>query len=124
MNKRIVILEKTNIGGYSAYLPELPGCISTADSLLEIKRSIKNSVEFHIEGMQKENLQIPESFQGEYELAYKMDVASLFDWFSGVLTKSGISNIFSFGIIESSNKFLSIKAELTSFSNGIIYKNY
>jgi len=36
---------------------------------------------------------LPERFDGEFELTYKMDLASLFEWFSGILTKSGVSKI-------------------------------
>ena len=93
MNKAIVILEKTNDEGYSAYLPDLPGCISTENSLSGIKESIQDAVQFHIEGMKEEHLEVPYMFQHEYELSFKMDIASLFDWFSGVLTKSGLSRI-------------------------------
>ena len=93
MNKVIVILEKTSDEGYSAYLPDLPGCISAGNSLSDIKESIQDAVNYHIEGMREEHLEIPEIFQREYELTYKMDIASLFDWFSGVLTKSGISRL-------------------------------
>ena len=93
MNKVLVILEKTSVEGYSAYLPDLPGCISTGNSLSDIKESIQEAVQFHIEGMKEEHLEVPDTFQHGYELSYKMDIASLFDWFSGVLTKSGLSRI-------------------------------
>ena len=93
MKKNMVILEKTNDGGYSAYVPELPGCVASADTLPEMKRIIGEAVDFHIDGMKLESLQIPGPFQGEFDLSYKMDIASLFDWFSGVLTKSGISRL-------------------------------
>ena len=76
MNKVLVILEKTSVEGYSAYLPELPGCISTGNSLSDIKESIQDAVEFHIKGMKEEHLEIPETFQKDYELSYKMDIAS------------------------------------------------
>ncbi len=88
-----MILEKTSEEGYSAYLPNLPGCISTGNSLLDIKESIQDAVIFHIEGMKEECLEIPEAFQRDYELIYKIDIPALFDWFSGVLTKSGISRL-------------------------------
>ena len=91
--RNTVILEKTTEGGYSAYLPALPGCVATGDSLANIKNTIREAVEFHLEGMRLENLPIPEDFDGEYDLAFKMDVASLFEWFSGILTKSGISRL-------------------------------
>lgn len=93
MKRNMVILEKTIDGGYSAYLPGLTGCIASGKTLPGIKQNIREAVDFHIEGMKLENLQIPESFHGEFVLFYKMDIASLFDWFSGVLTKSGISRI-------------------------------
>jgi len=91
--KNTVILEKTTDGAYSAYLPDLPGCISTGDSILDIKNSIKEAVDFHIEGMRRENLSIPEEFEGDIILTYRMDLESLFEWFSGILTKSGVSKI-------------------------------
>jgi len=91
--KNTVILEKTTDGTYSAYLPDLPGCISTGDSILDIKNSIKEAVDFHIEGMRRENLSIPGEFEGDIILTYRMDLESLFEWFSGILTKSGVSKI-------------------------------
>ncbi len=91
--KNSVVLEKTSSGGFSAYLPELPGCVSTGESIDEIKTNIREAVDFHIEGMQIENLPVPEGFSGEFDLTYKMDLASLFEWFSGILTKSGVSRI-------------------------------
>jgi predicted RNase H-like HicB family nuclease len=90
--KNTVVLEKTN-SGYSAYLPDLPGCISTGNTIAEVKNTIKEAVEFHLEGMRIENQVVPKSFNGEIELSYKMDVETLFEWFSGVLTKSGISRL-------------------------------
>ena len=91
--RNTVILEKTSNGGYSAYLPGLPGCISTGDSIADIKVNIREAINFHIEGMRIEKFQIPEEFDGEFDLTFKMDVASLFEWFSGILTKSGVSKI-------------------------------
>ncbi len=87
-----MILEKTD-EGYSAYLPDLPGCISTGRTLAEIKNNIKDAIDFHIEGMRIENISIPGKFDREFDLSFKMDVASLFEWFSGILTKSGVSRL-------------------------------
>ena len=93
MKRVIVILEKTADDGYSAYLPVLPGCISTGATIADIRNNIKDAVAFHIEGMRMEDLPIPEEFDQEYDLTFKMDIASLFEWFSGILTKSGVSRI-------------------------------
>ena len=43
--------------------------------------------------MRIEKLPIPEAFARDFDLTFKMDVASLFEWFSGILTKSGVSRI-------------------------------
>jgi len=91
-SKNRVILEKTD-AGYSAYLPDLPGCISTGSTIAEIKSNIQDAIEFHIEGMRIEDIPIPENFEESFDLTYKMDVASLFEWFSGILTKSGVSKL-------------------------------
>ena len=91
-SKILVILEKT-ISGYSAHIPELDGCIATGSSLDEVRRNIFDAVDFHLKGLQLEKLPIPEKFRKTIELSYKLDIASLFDWFSGILTKSGVSRI-------------------------------
>ena len=91
-SRNSVILEKTD-AGYSAYLPDLPGCISTGMTIADIKNNIKEAIDFHIEGMRIENMPIPERFDGKFDLSFKMDVSSLFEWFSGILTKSGVSRI-------------------------------
>jgi len=90
--KNSVIIEKTG-SGYSAFLPDLSGCISTGETLADIKSNIREAVDFHLDGMQMENLPVPTGFQGDFDLIFKMDVESLFEWFSGILTKSAISRL-------------------------------
>jgi predicted RNase H-like HicB family nuclease len=92
MKNIIVILEKSE-DNYSAYIPALDGCVATGDTLPQVKQRIEEAVEFHLDGMKEEGLDIPELFQSDYDFVYKIDVESLFDWFSGVLTKSGISKL-------------------------------
>ena len=91
-SKILVILEKTD-SGYSAHIPELPGCIATGESLDEVREVLEYAVDFHLEGLKLEKLPIPDGFQRDFNLSYKMDIASLFDWFSGILTKSGVSRL-------------------------------
>lgn len=92
MKSIIVILEKSE-ENYSAYIPALDGCVATGDSLHQVKQRIEEAVEFHLDGMKEAGLDIPEPFQNDYNFVYKIDIESLFDWFSGVLTKSGISKL-------------------------------
>ena len=42
-------------------MPDLPGCGANADSLEEIKRLLREGIEFHIEGMREDGLPIPEA---------------------------------------------------------------
>jgi predicted RNase H-like HicB family nuclease len=54
-----VIVEKAE-GNYSAYVPELPGCVTTGETLEEIEEMIREAVAFHLEGLKEEGLPIPE----------------------------------------------------------------
>ena len=57
--KYAVVYEKTP-NNYSAYVPDLPGCVATGATREEVKSNIKEAVAFHIEGMRLEHLSIPE----------------------------------------------------------------
>ena len=56
--KYLVIYEKTATG-YSAYAPDLPGCITTGTTLGETERLMKEAIEFHLEGLREDGLPIP-----------------------------------------------------------------
>lgn len=45
---------------FSAYVPDLPGCIATGATQQEVERNIREAIAFHIEGMRLEHLPIPE----------------------------------------------------------------
>jgi predicted RNase H-like HicB family nuclease len=53
------IYEKTTTG-YSAYVPDLPGCISTGASLEQAKRNMAEAIAFHVEGLKLHGYAIPE----------------------------------------------------------------
>jgi len=55
----LVIYEPTTTG-YSAYVPDLPGCIATGDSHREAGRQIREAIQFHIEGLREAGEPIPE----------------------------------------------------------------
>jgi len=59
MYKYTIIIEKAE-GNYSAYCPDLPGCIATGSTVEETIQRMKEAIEFHIEGLKKEKLAIPE----------------------------------------------------------------
>jgi len=45
---------------YSAYLPDLPGCIATGKTLDEVRQNMTAAIELHLEGMREDGLPIPE----------------------------------------------------------------
>ncbi|GBE54760.1 hypothetical protein BMS3Bbin15_00921 [archaeon BMS3Bbin15] len=59
MYKYVVIVEKTE-NNYSAYSPDLPGCIATGKTVEGTIKRMKEAIEFHIEGLKIEGLNIPE----------------------------------------------------------------
>jgi predicted RNase H-like HicB family nuclease len=54
-----IVIEKGK-GNYGAYVPDLPGCVATGDTIEETERSIQEAIEFHLEGMRADGLPIPE----------------------------------------------------------------
>ena len=60
MEKFVVVIEKAG-NNYSAYLPDVPGCISTGDTIEETIQNIKDALEFHLEGMAEEKLPMPKT---------------------------------------------------------------
>ena len=59
MRKYAVVIERAE-NNYSAYVPNLPGCVSTGATLQEVEENIQEAIEFHLEGMELEGLPIPE----------------------------------------------------------------
>jgi predicted RNase H-like HicB family nuclease len=53
------VVEKAE-GNYSAYVPDLPGCVATGRTVEETEQQIREAVEFHLNGMREDGLPIPE----------------------------------------------------------------
>jgi predicted RNase H-like HicB family nuclease len=54
-----IVVEKAE-SNYSAYVPDLPGCIATGATIEEVEAQMREAIEFHLEGMREEGLTIPE----------------------------------------------------------------
>ena len=57
--KYTVVIERT-ANNYAAYVPDLPGCVATADTREEVLKEVREAIEFHIEGMREDGETIPE----------------------------------------------------------------
>ena len=58
MNRYLIIVEKT-ASGYSAYSPDVPGCVATGSTRSEVEREMHDAIEFHIEGLRVAGEEIP-----------------------------------------------------------------
>jgi predicted RNase H-like HicB family nuclease len=56
--KYAVIIEASE-RNYSAYVPDLPGCIATGKTLEEVTQVMREAIAFHIEGLREEGLPVP-----------------------------------------------------------------
>ncbi len=59
MYKYLVIFEKAG-NNYSAYSPDIPGCIATGSTRDEVEKNIRQAISFHIERLAKDGLPLPE----------------------------------------------------------------
>ena len=53
-----IVIEKAE-GNYSAYVPDLPGCVATGASVAEVEAEIRGAIAFHLEGMREDGVPIP-----------------------------------------------------------------
>lgn len=60
MYRFLIVIEKAN-GNYSAYSPDLPGCIATGSTREETEKNMYEAIEMHVKGLKEDNLPIPES---------------------------------------------------------------
>ena len=61
-----IVIEKAE-GNYSAYVPDLPGCVTTGSSVSEVEEQIREAIEFHLDGLREDGATIPQpSSQVEY----------------------------------------------------------
>ena len=54
-----VVIEKAE-SNYSAYVPDLPGCVATADTVAAVENEIRDAIRFHIEGLRADGIAVPE----------------------------------------------------------------
>jgi predicted RNase H-like HicB family nuclease len=56
--KYLIVIEKSGTG-YSAYSPDIPGCVATSTTRDETEREMKSAIAFHIEGLRSEGMALP-----------------------------------------------------------------
>lgn len=60
MHKFLIVIENTG-KNFSAYAPDLPGCIATGATREETERNMLEAIQLHLQGLREDKLPIPES---------------------------------------------------------------
>lgn len=55
-----IVIEKAE-GNYSAYVPDLPGCVATGGTIEEAETQIREAIEFHLAGLREDGIPIPQA---------------------------------------------------------------
>lgn len=54
-----IVIEKAS-SNYSAYVPDLPGCVATGDTIAAVESEIRDAIRFHIDGLKEDGLPVPQ----------------------------------------------------------------
>ena len=89
MEKVIVTVELTE-NNYSAYIENIPGCISTGKTFDELKKNMSEAINFHIEGMKEDDEPTP---MADCELVFRFDPESLLRHYNGIFTNAALERM-------------------------------
>jgi predicted RNase H-like HicB family nuclease len=93
MGKVLVNVGMTE-NNYSAHVTIGDGiAVATGKTFEELQRQMQEAVDFHLEGMQEENEEIPAEFAGGYTLVYRFDPESLLRHYNGIFTNSALERL-------------------------------
>jgi predicted RNase H-like HicB family nuclease len=59
MKKYLIVIEPTQTG-FSAYSPDLPGCVSTGRTREQVEQNMRLAVAFHLDGLREDGQAVPE----------------------------------------------------------------
>jgi len=93
MMKSIQVIIERSKTGYSAYIPELQGCVSAGSSIEEVKKSISEAITFHLEGMKEDGLDLPNNFVEQYTLQYSFDVETFLQHYNKIFSRRALSRL-------------------------------
>lgn len=60
MKRYAIVIEKAQ-GNYSAYVPDIPGCVATGETVEETEQNLREAIRFHLDGIREDGLPIPEA---------------------------------------------------------------
>ena len=75
MRQFLIIIEKAD-SNYSAYSPDLTGCVATGTTHEEVEKNIREAIEMHIQGLIEDGLPVPESESVAEYITVKEEISS------------------------------------------------
>ena len=88
-----IIVNISWLDNYGACSNEILGCIATHKTLEGVKKAYIESLGWHLESMRADGDDIPESFKGEYEIVFELNIQALLHYFEGILTRSALARV-------------------------------
>jgi predicted RNase H-like HicB family nuclease len=58
MIKYLIVVEETATG-FSAYSPDLDGCVATGSTRADVEKNIREAIEFHLDGLRRDGYEVP-----------------------------------------------------------------
>jgi len=84
MKKSVTIIVEKASDGFTAYVPELPGCVTFGNSLDEIKENIREAITLQLEGMIEDGEEVPFNLREDFNIELKLDVAQVFNLYQSI----------------------------------------
>jgi predicted RNase H-like HicB family nuclease len=60
MHRFLVVVEKAE-GNYSAYSPDLPGCVATGQTREDVEENMHEAIQMHVQGLEEDKVSVPQS---------------------------------------------------------------
>ena len=114
MHRFLVVIEKAN-GNYSAYSPDLPGCVATGRTRQVVERNMHKAIVMHVQGLLEDNLPIPESQSSAEYIAVQVGYD---DQKESRLTKAKIGHLKGVGSFKTLREFLVDESMLGDMKTG------
>ncbi|MBX3004882.1 MAG: type II toxin-antitoxin system HicB family antitoxin [Anaerolineales bacterium] len=61
MQRYLIVIEKA-VNGYSAYAPDIDGCVAAGETSEEVIKNMQEAIQFHFDGMREDGLPLPEGY--------------------------------------------------------------
>src|SRR6185312_11746305 len=93
MNNKVLVEISYSGRNFCAHAPILPGCVSTGDTPEDIKKNIKEAIDWHVKSSLEDGDPIAPVFKRNYQLIYKFDAKSLLNYYKGIFTNAAFERI-------------------------------